>query len=142
MEKLKLISKSGLFLGFAIILLVAILDSSLPGGKVLYEGKKTITYSMISDILFMVSIVLLVISMFLRILTRRTTWRGLVRFSEFFVPLGVVSYFVAAYLSEGRVGLLGIPSPESPQYWVGIALIALYGLGMLYFSLRTFYQKW
>lgn len=137
-----MISKSGLFFAFALILLVAILDASFPGGRVFYEGERALSSSTVSNFLFAVAFAVLVISMFLRTLTREHVWNGLVRFSKYFVPIGTVFYLTAAFLSKGRVGLFGMPVFGDPQYWVGITLISIYGLGMLYFSLKTFYQKW
>ena len=142
MKKLKLVSKSGLFLAFALILFVAVVDASFPNGKIFYKGSKAIDFSAVSDFLFVVSIIMFIISMFLRTLTKEGAWNGLVKFSKYFVPVGVVFYFVSAFLSEGKIELFGVPSFESPQYWVGIVLVFIYGLGMFYFSLKTFYQKW
>ncbi len=137
MKALKSISRSGIIVAFVLLLAVVMIDSSLSHGETIQLGRNSINASTASNMLFIVSLAILTVSMFLRIIGSEKEWKGLVSFSKYFVPIAVVFYGISVLLHDGNNGLF-----SGPCYWVGISLVVIYGLAMFYFALKTFYQRW
>jgi len=137
MKIIKLISKIGLLLSLGSILIIGIIDFSLTDpGSYKMEGMFVDTMST-SDVIFIISMMVLVVSMFLRVLVNEKEWEGLVRFTKYFFPIAIVFYILAVKLADPGEGMF-----ESPRYWMGITLSALYAVALMYFALKTFYQRW
>ncbi|MEA1925978.1 MAG: hypothetical protein U9M90_01890 [Patescibacteria group bacterium] len=137
MKALKSISRLGIIVALFLFLIVVIIDSFFPHGEMMRLGQNSINTSTASNMLFIVSLVILTVSMFLRIVGSEKEWKELISFSKYFIPIAVVFFGLSVFLHDGNNGLFG-----SPCYWIGISIVIIYGLAMLYFALKTFYQRW
>ena len=137
MKALKYISKFGLMLSLGAILVVGIVDLSSFSPSEREKDRLYVDTLTTSDVVFTVSMIILVISLFFRILVHDKAWKGLVWFTKYFFPIGALFYVLAVKYGGGSTGLF-----DSPQYWMGIALASIYTIALMYLALRTFYQRW
>lgn len=137
MKALKLISKFGLLLSLGAILVIGIIDFSSFTPSDVEKEKLYIDTMTTSDVIFTISMAILVVSLFFRILVHEKAWKGLVWFTKYFFPIAAVFYILAVKYGGSSTGIF-----DSPQYWMGIALASIYTIALMYLALRTFYQRW
>lgn len=136
MKTLKLISKIGILFAVSLILLVSIVESSFRAKEFNFIGW-TINTSQLGDGIFVIALVVMVVSLLLRVLSSEKQWNGVVSFSKYFVPVAVVFYGLAVFLEGENQGTLG-----GPSHWIGISLAIIYGMALLCFASKTFFDKW
>lgn len=137
MKILKLISKIGLLSSLGAILVVGIIDFSSRSPREQGMEKLYIDTMSTSDVVFTVSLIVFIISLFFRILVHDKEWKGLVGFTKYFFPIAIVFYLLAIKFGGSNSGIF-----DSPRYWMGISLASIYTIALMYFALKTFYQRW
>lgn len=137
MKALKLISKFGLMISLGAILVVGVLDLSSRSPKEKNLEMLYVDTMSTSDVVFTVALIIFIISLFFRILVHEKEWKGLVSFTKYFFPIAIVFYLLAVKFGGSDTNIF-----ESPRYWMGITLASIYTIALMYFALKTFYQRW
>ena len=137
MKVLKFVSKFGLLLSLGVILVVGIIDFSSRSPSNETMEKLYIDTMSTSDVIFTISLIVFIISLFFRILVHEKEWEGLVWFTKYFFPIAILFYLLAVKFGGEETGIF-----ESPRYWMGITLASIYTVALMYFALKTFYQRW